>query len=55
VVNASVSRRELCAVLPEAPVEASARTLRRPPGPARRLLPVASLTLTVLEAPGARS
>jgi hypothetical protein len=53
--RARISRRELSAILPEAPVEATARTLRWPLRSARRLPPLASLTLRVLDVPGARS
>lgn len=53
VPTASVRRRELSAILPAGPVEATARTLIRPLRSARRLLPLASFTLTFSAAPGA--
>src|SRR5829696_7467871 len=53
VPSLSVRRFELVAVLPEGPVEATARTLSRPVRSARRLAPLGSFTLIVREAPGA--
>jgi hypothetical protein len=54
VPSASVRRCEICAILPERPVEETARTLRWPLRSARRLLPSASFTFSVFETPGAR-
>ena len=54
VPSASVTRCELCAILPERPVEETARTLRWPLRSTSRLLLRASFTLSVFETPGAR-
>jgi hypothetical protein len=55
VRSTSSRRRELCALLPPRPVDATATTARRPLWPAKRLLPSASFTSSVRERPGARS
>jgi hypothetical protein len=54
IPSASVRFRELCAILPWAPVEATARALTCPLRSARRLLPAASFTFTVPAAPARR-
>ena len=55
VPSASVRRRVLCAIWPDAPVEATATTLSWRLLPASRWLPLASFTFSVFEAPGAMS
>src|SRR5215216_4055419 len=52
--SVSVRRRELWAIWPDAPVEATATTLSWRLLPASRWLPFASFTFSVFEAPGAR-
>jgi hypothetical protein len=51
--SASVRRLELVAIWPECPVVAIARTFRWPLRLARRRMPPGSLTLRLVEAPGA--
>ena len=52
--SASVRRCAVCALLPEMPVDATARTFRWPFLSATRLVIFASFTFSVLETPGAR-
>ena len=54
VPSASVTRCEPCAILPERPVDETARILRWPLRSASRLLLLASFTFSVFETPGAR-